>query len=158
MSSARVVSAALVVLLLWLPPAAGASGQDPVPGAVIGEFAAPDPDWLPGHRGLDLAAQPGVPVLSPRSGIVGFVGLVAGVPVVVVHHSADVRSTYQPVTGTVVPGQPVGAGTPLGTVAGVRVDHCGSRCLHWGLIIAQRYADPRLLRGRVEARLVPDRT
>lgn len=157
MNPAHVLPIVQAALLLGLPPSAGASGPDPVPGAVIGQFAAPDPDWLPGHRGLDLAAQPGVQVTSPRPGTVGFVGRVGGVPVVVVHHSDDVRSTYQPLTAAVVPGQHVGAGSVLGAVADAAVDHCPVHCLHWGLIVSQRYADPRLLRAEVEVRLVPDR-
>lgn len=122
-------------------------------GAVLSEFDPPDPDWLPGHRGLDLGATAGDEVRTPRDGILEFAGTVAGVPVVVVAHGAA-RATYQPAATTVPTGWPVAAGDVIATVAGAG-GHCAGRCIHWGLRIGERYADPRLLLGRFEAVLTP---
>ncbi len=90
---------------------AGAEG-DPVPpvaGRTVAEFDPPDPDWMPGHRGIDLAGEPGEPVSTPRAGVVAFVGLVGSVPVVVVRHGIA-RATYQPVSSDLAPGDLVAAG------------------------------------------------
>ena len=46
----------------------------PVSGELLQDFAPPNADWLPGHRGIDLAASTGTPVFVPVSGVVSFVG------------------------------------------------------------------------------------
>jgi murein DD-endopeptidase MepM/ murein hydrolase activator NlpD len=132
----------------WAFPA-----QPPHDGPVVAPFEPPDPDWLPGHRGIDLGAHAGDAVRTSRAGVVAFAGMVAGVPVVVVQHAA-VRATYQPVRSHLRPGTEVAAGSVIGAIA-AGGGHCGGRCLHWGLVVAQRYLDPRLLLGEVSVRLVP---
>lgn len=123
-------------------------GRWPLPGepTVVREYAPPTQRWLAGHRGLDLAAAPGAPVLAAAAGVVSFAGTVAGKPVVSVRHGA-VRTTYEPVVADVVPGQGVQRGTMLGRVA--LSSHCPgqSACLHWGLRLGDAYLDPRLLLG-----------
>lgn len=119
----------------------------PVPGGVVAEFDPPYPDWLPGHRGLDLAAPPGTEVRTPRTGIVAFVGRVGGTPVVVIRHG-PVRATYQPVDSPLAVGVTVTAGAVIGTVV-AQGAHCVVDCLHWGARLHERYIDPRLLSGRV---------
>jgi len=151
------------MLLVWIgiglgtwPVNFATAGQQvnwPVVGPVVSEFDPPDPDWLPGHRGVDLAAAAGTQVRTPREGIVVFAGPVAGVPVVVVRHGTA-RATYQPVTSAVSVGWPVAAGELLGVTEGLG-GHCAGRCLHWGLKINDRYADPRLLLGAVKVVLAP---
>ena len=124
----------------------------PAPGPSA-RFEPPAPDWLPGHRGLDLAAPAGSEVRSPRDGVVAFTGKVGGVPVVVILHGTA-RATYQPVTSLAEVGWPVAAGDLIGTVAPAG-GHCAGGCLHWGLRIGERYADPRLLLGSVHVVLAP---
>jgi murein DD-endopeptidase MepM/ murein hydrolase activator NlpD len=55
----------------------------------------------PGHRGVDLAAVAGAPVLAAGAGTVVFAGTVAGRGVVSVDHSGGLRTTYEPVLPTV---------------------------------------------------------
>jgi murein DD-endopeptidase MepM/ murein hydrolase activator NlpD len=145
----------VTALLLRSGPTEALAGDVlwPVTGPVVAEFDPPDPDWMPGHRGVDLTASPGSEVRSPRAGTVAFVGRVGGVPVVVVTHGSA-RATYQPVVASVQQGWPVAVGDLIGTIA-PSGGHCAGRCLHWGLRIGERYADPRLLLGRVHVVLTP---
>ena len=103
--------------------------------------------WNAGHRGVDLALAPGAPVLAAGDGIVAFAGIVAGVPNVSIDHPGGVRTTYQPVTTFLKVGDPVVAGTPIGTFVGSD-EHLDA--LHWGAKIGpDDYIDPlRLLGGR----------
>ncbi|MGW7447235.1 peptidoglycan DD-metalloendopeptidase family protein [Kitasatospora sp. NPDC054795] len=129
------------------------------PGGVLGRFEPPAKVWAAGHRGVDLAAEPGVEVRTAAPGVVAFSGLVAGRPVVTVAHpgsgSPPLRTTYLPVTGTVPVGTPVAAGQPIGLLA-PDGRHCAGRdCLHWGLLRGSRYLDPLALFGAGTARLLP---
>lgn len=111
---------------------------------ILSRFTAPAHAYGPGHRGLDLAASLDAEVRAVADGVVAFVGVVAGVPVVSVDHGA-IRSTYQPVAATLAVGDRVRAGTPLGTVT-AGSGHCPRPCLHVGARVADDYLDPlRLL-------------
>ncbi len=122
---------------------------------VVTGFDPPDRDWLPGHRGVDLAAWPGDRVRSALDGTVTFAGSLAGRGVVTVT-SGSVRTTYEPVDASVTVGDAVRAGEPIGTI-GSGAGHCGGvpACLHWGLRRDETYLDPLLLVGPVRIVLVP---
>ena len=124
----------------------------PVPGPVQTEFDPPEQDWLPGHRGIDLSATVGERVLAPRDGVVGFVGEIAGTPIITIWHGT-VRSTYQPVSTGLSPGVAVTTGAVIGRIA-PQGGHCAGRCLHWGLRSGEHYLDPRLLLGGGRVRLI----
>ncbi len=145
----------LLVLAVGRPaPAAAAGWSWPLPGTptVLRGFQPPATSYAAGHRGVDLAAPAGTPVLAAGDGVVGFAGLLAGRGVVTVVHGA-LRTTYQPVTSTVRAGQQVATGALLGRLtAGV---HCTSTCLHWGLLRGTTYLDPLSLLGAGPVRLLP---
>lgn len=127
----------------------------PVADPVVLAFAAlPERPWDRGHRGVDLAAPPGTPVLAPADGTVTFSGRVVDRAVVTIAHADGLRSSVEPVTATapvgahVLRGQPVGVTTPGG--------HCDDRCLHWGVRRGEAYLDPlALLRPSVPSVLLP---
>lgn len=127
----------------------------PVPAPVTAEFDPPAQPWLAGHRGLDLPAEPGTPVRTPRTGVVLFAAQVAGRDVVVIGHGW-LRATYEPVTSHLVPGTSVAAGAVIG-VSSTGSSHCSEQCVHWGLKAGQNYLDPRLLLS-TRAILKPHRT
>lgn len=123
------------------------------PVQILRRFDPPEQRWLPGHLGVDLAAEPGQPVYPAGPGRVHFAGRVAGVGVVSVSHG-DLRTTYLPVDASVARGDPVGE-DPLGTLAAAP-RHCPLRhCLHWGLLRDTTYLDPLGLVGHGEIRLLP---
>lgn len=125
----------------------------PVPApVVVRPFDPPPQPWLAGHRGVDLAARPGTPVLAAGAGTVVFAGTVAGRGVVSVDHAGGLRTTYEPVTASVRAGAAVSAGQQLGVVTGA--GH-GCACLHWGLRRGPVYLDPLTLLGRGRVRLLP---
>jgi len=75
-SALRRISLPLVVFLLWAP-AAGAWTW-PVAGSVVQGFSFdPAHPYAGGqHRGIDIAAATGAPVVAPVSGVVSFAGTV----------------------------------------------------------------------------------
>lgn len=155
----------VVPLLLLLAGSASPAGPPDwsaplAPVVVLRAFDPPPADrpWLPGHRGVDLAAAAGAVVRSPAAGAVTFAGPLAGRGVVVVDHGG-VRSTFEPVLPLVHRGERLAAGAVVGLVSAVP-PHCGVRaCLHWGVRAGGAYLDPltMLLRGAapVRVRLLP---
>ncbi|MBW3606010.1 MAG: M23 family metallopeptidase [Actinobacteria bacterium] len=130
-------------------PTVGAEGTvAPVGGRVVRRFVRPTTPYGPGHRGVDLRAQPGEPVRAAKDGTVAFAGPVGGAPWVTVTHSDGLDTTYGGLTPTVRVGERVSIGEVLGhaTAAG-RID--------WGARHRGRYIDPLGLLGGWIARLVP---
>jgi murein DD-endopeptidase MepM/ murein hydrolase activator NlpD len=74
--------------------------------------------------------------------VVTFAGTVVDRGVVTVTHPDGLRSSLEPVTWSVAPGQRVLRGQVLGTVAPT-AGHCApATCLHWGLRHGETYLDP----------------
>ena len=124
---------------------------------VVGAFDPPAQPWLPGHRGVDLAAAIGERVYASGAGTISFAGRVGGIGVVSITHPDGLRTTYEPVRASVHAGDTVGIATPIGTID-ARLPHCApgtAACLHWGLIRAGVYLDPLMLLGLGEVRLYP---
>lgn len=96
-------------------------------------FDKPEHDWLPGHRGVDLAGAPGQPVLAAGAGIVVYAGAVAGKPVVSIDHAGGLRTTYEPVDAEVPVGRRVTRGTRIGVLRAGHDECAAAACLHWGL-------------------------
>ncbi len=141
-------------------PAAPASGPGfrlPLAGSatVTRPFEPPPQPWAAGHRGVDLAGEPGETVFAAGAGTVAFAGSVAGVGVVSIDHAGGLRTTYQPVVALVAAGQSVVAGQPIGTLLAGH-DGCPvAACLHWGLRHGEVYLDPMSLLGTGQVRLYP---
>jgi len=143
---------ALIAALSWAASGAPHVWQPPVvPLVVERPFLAPQGPYVPGHRGVDLAAEAGAIVRAPAPGVVRIAGRVAGKPVVSVEHPHVIlgrtgwRTTYEGVLAGVDTGEYVRVGDPLGVVAGA---HAHSRGIHWGLKNGRVYADPLLLLRR----------
>lgn len=128
------------------------------PTRILRAFDRPVPNWLPGHRGVDLAATHGQQVKAAGPGLVLWSGTIAGRGVVVVSHSNGLRTTYEPVSGAVTTGQAVKSGQLIGTIEAGQ-SHCGGPiwCLHWGLRRGRDYLNPLLLLGLGRPRLKPVR-
>jgi murein DD-endopeptidase MepM/ murein hydrolase activator NlpD len=119
-------------------------------------FQPPRTAWGSGHRGVDLRAAPGAPVLAAGPGRVSYAGLLAGRGVVAVVHAGGLRTTYEPVTATVHVGETVARGDVLGVLAdGHASCRAGVACLHWGLLRGDTYLDPLVLLGGHDVRLLP---
>lgn len=114
----------------------------------------PEKNWLPGHRGVDLALSVGGEVRAAEDGTVAFTGVVAGTPVVSIDHPDGIRTTYQPVHALVAAGEPVDEGQVIGRLAASRAgEHDG---LHWGALTGKdAYINPLSLLDTPEIRLKP---
>lgn len=122
---------------------------------VVRRFDPPPEPWLPGHRGVDLAATPAAEVRSAGAGVVLFAGTVAGRPVVTVGHADGLRTTYEPVLPGPAAGARVAAGTPIGLLVAGHPGCVAAACLHWGLRRGEEYLDPLALLGLGPVRLLP---
>lgn len=122
-------------------------------------FDAPSPNWSRGHRGVDLAGTIGQEVYAAGAATVVFAGMLAGRPVVSLAHPGGLRTSYEPVRGTVRPGQRVDASSPIGTLQPGHPGCPTPACLHWGAMwgAASRadYVDPLGLLASTPIRLKP---
>lgn len=108
-------------------------------------FDAPDTPYGPGHRGVDLAASPGQPVLAAGPGVVVFAGRIAGEGIVSIDHDGGLRTTYEPVTPTVAAGTQTSTGQQIGTVEPGHPGCPTAACLHWGVRRGEEYLNPLAL-------------
>ena len=114
----------------------------PVRGPVIRAFDPPEDPYGPGHRGIDIAAEPGTPVVAPADGVVTFAGQVGGHLFVTIDHGGDLRSTCSWVSAlSVRAGDVVRAGQEIARTGwghpGAPVPH-----LHFGVRSGEAYVDP----------------
>lgn len=142
--------AALASVVLAVAAAAPAVGETlvhtrPVEGPVVAAFRAPPGPYGPGHRGVDLRAEPGTAVRASAAGTVVFAGAVATTTWVTVAHPDGVRTAYGPLTDLRVrPRQPVARGAVIGRTAGTAHDG-GPAALHWSARRDGDYVDPMTL-------------
>ncbi|MFY9806933.1 MAG: M23 family metallopeptidase [Pseudonocardiaceae bacterium] len=133
----------------------------PLPGSptVVRAFQPPAFRYGSGHRGVDLAAVVGAPVLAAGTGKIVFAGMVAGHGVVSVAHPGGLRTTYEPVSPGVTVGDEVSRGERIGTVAPGHPGCPVTACLHWGVLHGPpqegHYLDPLWLLAAARVRLLP---
>ena len=153
MKFARIVLVLLVSALGLVVPAQASPSPRvaPVTGSVLRGFSPGPFDWSPGHRGVDLAAPADSPVRAAWTGVVSWVGVIDGTPMISVDHPDGTRTTHQPVVATVAPGQRVSTGEVIGRLTGT---HCVTQsCLHWGVRRGETYLDPLLWLGADPSRV-----
>ncbi|MDX8035132.1 M23 family metallopeptidase [Lentzea sp. BCCO 10_0856] len=144
--------AALLLTTLLTPTATRFTWPLPPPHPVVRAFTAPATPFGPGHRGVDLSAAAGTPVLAAGDGVVIYAGAVAARTLVSLQHSGGLRTTYEPVAPTVAAGHSVRRGDVLGHL---QEGHCPSPCLHWGVRRGHEYLDPLRLVTSGRVRLLP---
>ncbi|MFD1212515.1 M23 family metallopeptidase, partial [Arthrobacter sp. GCM10027362] len=96
--------------------------------------------WLGGHRGVDLAAAPGLAVSAPAAGTISFAGWVVDRPVITIDHGNGLRSSFEPVASDLKKGDAVARGDPVGRLSGQ--GHCSGPCIHWGVRRGEQYINP----------------
>jgi murein DD-endopeptidase MepM/ murein hydrolase activator NlpD len=117
------------------------------PWRVTRAFEAPATRFSAGHRGVDLVASPGDPVLAPADGVVSFVGRVVDRRVVSLAHAGDLLSSFEPIESSLVDGQEIRRGEPIGILGAG--GHCDGACLHFGVRLHGEYVSPLLYLGGV---------
>lgn len=134
-------------------PASAAGPADPPwvwPGGVtevVAGYEAPEHDYGPGHRGVDVATA-GEDIVAPSAGTVAFAGHVADRPLVTIDHGAGLVSTLEPVEPTVAAGDRVTRGEVIGTLADG--GHAPPGSVHLGARLHGDYIDPLGLLGALE--------
>lgn len=114
----------------------------PVVGPVVRGFDPPASPYGSGHRGVDIAAPEGTPVLAPAPGVVTFAGNVAGRLYVTIDHGGGLLSTASFLSEVSVrKGDLVAAGQ---VVASSGTGHAGDSTtdLHFGIRLNGEYVDP----------------
>ncbi|MEV5974404.1 M23 family metallopeptidase [Streptomyces sp. NPDC051921] len=143
------------IILLTLTASVWPVGP-PRPDVLRGWEPPPTP-YAAGHRGVDLAAAPGTPVVAPAAGTVSFAGPVAGHGFLTLTLTGTglppLRTTYGPVEPLLPAGAAVRAGDVVARTA--EGGHCAEPCLHWGLLRGETYLNPLRLLGHGPSRLLP---
>lgn len=122
----------------WTWPASG-------PRTVVAPFRAPAHAFGAGHRGIDILAATGGPVVAPADGVVAFRGTVVDRPLLTIEHAEGFVSTLEPVESSLLPGEAVRAGQTIGVLA--HGGHTPVGALHLGVRQDGAYIDPMLLFG-----------
>jgi murein DD-endopeptidase MepM/ murein hydrolase activator NlpD len=152
----HLIGRALVAALTLGPPA---GWSRPGPGPVVRGFAAPVTARGPGHRGIDLAADPGSPVRAVDAGVVVFAGAVGGTLQVVLRHPDGSRSGYAFLASVSVPvGARVGRAAVLGRAGGTGPGHPTPGVVHLSWREGSTYRDPRRRLAPRSWHLVPAST
>lgn len=135
--------AAILYLMLLLPiTSAAGTFTRPVDGEILEAFSRG------AHRGIDIAANVGDPVLAAQEGIVYWVGKTPrGEPCISVDHPDGLTTTYLPVEASVHEGQSISAGEKLGVLTADGDISSETPHLHLGLFTTatrhnKRYLDP----------------
>src|SRR3954469_16159855 len=143
-------AALLSALLMSTSHAAAAGGWTwPVRGQVVSQFRNGDDPYAAGqHRGVDLAAPVGTPVVAATAGTIVYAGVVGSSGLTVAERTADGRyelSYLHLSAASVRRGQAVGAGTPIGAVGVTGRRSTAQPHLHFGVREAadrHAYVDP----------------
>jgi murein DD-endopeptidase MepM/ murein hydrolase activator NlpD len=139
---------AVAVWGLGAAPAVAETWTWPVRGEVVTGFANAGGPYAAGqHRGIDVAAAAGTPVVAAAGGAVRFAGQVGSSGLTVSIRTADGRfdtSYLHLVTATVRAGQAVAPGERIGAAGASGRGSTASPHLHFGVRDAgtRRYRDP----------------
>jgi hypothetical protein len=120
------------------------------PQDTLNHYMAPMTEYGEGHRGIDLPAQIGDPVLSPASGQISFSGKVGYRNVVSIRFGNSFTASLEPVCSDLVEGTQVLMGEVIGIVCEPDLKylwHCEQTCLHFGTRSDAGYFSPLALIG-----------
>jgi len=138
---------ALVAAFLPAPVRAAAMQPylRPVRGAILRHYEPPPTRYAAGHRGIDMAAPVGTPVLAANDGVVAFSGPVGGSLFVSIDHADGIRTTYSFLSFVSArKGQSVKRGDQVGS-SGTGDGSSPEPHLHFGARIGADYIDPEPL-------------
>jgi hypothetical protein len=120
------------------------------PADTLNHYLAPMTEYRAGHRGIDLPAIIGDPVLSPATGEISFVGKVGYRNVVSVKFGSSLTASIEPVCSEMLEGTPVTIGEDIGFLCEPDPEyvwHCIETCMHFGTRSEAGYFSPLTLIG-----------
>jgi murein DD-endopeptidase MepM/ murein hydrolase activator NlpD len=124
------------------PATAAGTWTWPVVGVVIRGFDPPDTPYGSGHRGIDIAAPIGTPVLAAEAGTVTFAGQVGGHLFVTIDHGGGLESTYSWLSERLVSKNDVVAQGEVIALSGQGHTGVLPPHLHFGVKLNDVYVDP----------------
>jgi murein DD-endopeptidase MepM/ murein hydrolase activator NlpD len=147
--SSRVVFAVAVSLATLAPASSSAAAMQPylrpVRGAILRHYEPPPTPYAAGHRGIDMEAAAGTPVLAANDGVVAFAGPVGGRLFVSIDHADGIRTTYSFLSAILVKkGQIVNRGEQV-AYSGTGDGSSPQPHLHFGARTGGDYIDPEPL-------------
>jgi murein DD-endopeptidase MepM/ murein hydrolase activator NlpD len=147
MKKLTIVAIAAVAMLASATATAGtatAAGTWPWPvvGVVIRGFDPPDTPYGSGHRGIDIAAPIGTPVLAVEAGTVTFAGQVGGHLFVTIDHGGGLESTYSWLSERLVSKNDVVVQGDVIALSGQGHTGVFPAHLHFGVKLNDVYVDP----------------
>jgi murein DD-endopeptidase MepM/ murein hydrolase activator NlpD len=141
----RLIVVATIVTVAPVGVAGPAGAGDwlwPIVGPVVQGFDAPASAFGSGHRGIDIAAPHGTPIVAPGPGHVSFAGEVADSLFVSIDHGGGLVSSYSWVSRVLVKrGEPVATGQRV-ALSGVGHPSIDVAQLHMGVRDDGTYVDP----------------
>lgn len=154
------IAVSIAVAALCVPSAVADGWRWPAPGKVVTPFSAGADRYAPGqHRGIDVAAEPGTPVVAAVGGTVRFAGAIGTSGLTVSVRSADGRydtSYLHLSTTSVAAGERIAAGRRIGSAGQSGAPGSDAPHVHFGVRLAgsrHGYVDPLgLLSSRPTAR------
>ena len=125
------------------PASAAGTWVWPVTGPVIRGFDPPDDPYGAGHRGIDIAAPFGSPVLAAEAGVVTFAGAVGGQLFVTVDHGGGLVSSSSWVSALLVRKNDIVARGQVIALSGAgHPNSLEPPHLHIGVRLDGQYVDP----------------
>jgi len=159
------ISAVLAFTMLFISPESQAEEAIDLPieglvsSDVINQYLGPETPYSAGHRGIDLPASLGTPIVSPATGTVSFVGQVGYRNLISIQFGASNTASLEPVCSELTEGMTVTIGEPIGVLCDAAPEyqwHCADFCLHFGTRNERGYFSPlALIGGLAPSRLVP---
>ena len=108
------------------------------------EYLAPETDYGPGHRGVDLALELDAKIKAPVSGRIAFADLVVDRPVVTIRAESGYLATFEPACTDLKLGDWVTVGSEFAWHCSPKIDyeyHCKS-CVHFSARSQYGYLSP----------------
>lgn len=127
---------------------------------LVRSYQQPTSDYSAGHRGIDYRVSIDQEVVSPATGTVWFAGNIVNRAVVTVRLPNGDLAEVEPVCPSLVAGQAVLVGQPIGQVCAPAPSyrqHCeGMQCLHFSYRTEAGYLSPVWVMGQLSpSRLAP---
>lgn len=107
-------------------------------------YLAPETEYAPGHRGVDLALEIDSKIKAPVSGWIAFADFVVDRPVVTIKAESGFLATFEPACTSYNLGDRVSVGTEFAWHCSPKIDyryHCES-CVHFSVRSQYGYLSP----------------
>ncbi len=151
---------ALNLTVLTITPASSAWVEPswPLDSIWSAEYRAPETEYGPGHRGLDLTLETNASIKAPTDGTVSFADLVVDRPVVTIRTQSGYLVSFEPACTNLKVGDTVRSGSEFARHCEPASDyryHCES-CVHYSVRSQFGYLSPEYFLAGLSASVLLD--